>query len=409
MAHTMTSDATPLHHGSHRHLLLALDAPVGTARVDAIVVPTVRNPLSLRHAVEVAGELGCPLVLLCSGRYTSAALAHWYYRDSAPEIIAIDVPDQRLLNLPSFATSRLLARTAGGRFQRHSDTSAKRNLALLLARLLGWKRLVFLDDDIKIGAPDDLRRAAGLLDVYSAAGLSVGGFPDNSVVCHANRLLGGRQDSFVGGGAMAVETTRTVSFFPDIYNEDWFYLLDGKGLQQLAVTGKVLQDPYDPFRTPQRARGEELGDVLAEGLFWLLDENKPITEADEAHWRMFLGLRRRFLDDLLARLRARYPSTPEQARMEEALKASRGRLELIAPDLCVTYLQAWEADRQRWARFLKHLAPIPAGLSRKRTMHLAVSRLFTAPLPQKPLYHSIGHQIPQVPSNPAKAHEPALV
>jgi hypothetical protein len=28
--------------------------------------------------------------------------------------------------------------------------------------------------------------------------------------------------------------------------------------------------PYDLFRTPDRARAEELGDVLAEGIFWLL-------------------------------------------------------------------------------------------------------------------------------------------
>ncbi len=35
-------------------------------------------------------------------------------------------------------------------------------------------------------------------------------------------------------------------------------------------------------------RGPELGDVLAEGLYWLLDQNKSIMDADEDHWSAFL-------------------------------------------------------------------------------------------------------------------------
>ena len=64
-------------------------------------------------------------------------------------------------------------------------------------------------------------------------------------------------------GALAVDVKRNRSFFPNIYNEDWFFVLDaGKRLQQVATVGQVIQDPYDPYR-PERARAEELGDVLA--------------------------------------------------------------------------------------------------------------------------------------------------
>ena len=106
------------------------------------------------------------------------------------------------------------------------DTSAKRNIGLMLCHMLGWKHVTFLDDDIEIPDPGDLERAAGLLDERNLVGLFVDGFPDNSVVCHAYRLAGGPQTSFIGGGAIVVETERTRSFFPDIYNEDWFYMLD---------------------------------------------------------------------------------------------------------------------------------------------------------------------------------------
>ncbi len=62
----------------------------------------------------------------------------------------------------------------------------------------------------------------------------------------------------------------------------------------------MIQHPYDPYRTPDRARSEEFGDVLAEGIFWLLDEGKTLDHAaDPRHWELFLARRRRFIDHVL--------------------------------------------------------------------------------------------------------------
>ena len=58
--------------------------------------------------------------------------------------------------------------------------------------------------------------------------------------------------------------------------------------------GQVIQYPYDPYRV-ERARAEELGDVLAEGTFWLLDQGKPASDGDLAHWRDFLANRKKFI------------------------------------------------------------------------------------------------------------------
>jgi len=315
------------------------------------VVPTARPSHYLKHASGLARELGCPLVALCSGKWTNAEEVI-SGADPGAEIIAIDFPGEDALRLPRFTTSTV----PPARLRRTTDTAAKRNLALALARMLRWTRIVFLDDDIEVGSPDDLRDAAGLLDHYDAVGLSIGGFPDNSVVCHAYRLCGGQQESFVGGGALAVETSRTTAFFPDIYNEDWFYLLEERGLRRLAVTGEVWQAPYDPFRTPDRARAEELGDVLAEGVFWLLDEGKCVSDADDPqHWEMFLSKRRAFIEHVLELLPRAEVEPAERRRMAEALKAARGRLALIEPDLCVSYLKAWRADQKRWRAFVHRL------------------------------------------------------
>jgi hypothetical protein len=248
---------------------------------------------------------------------------------------------------------------AGTVFARRADLSAKRNLALALSHMAGWSRILFLDDDIIRLNPGDVRKACSLLDTHNAVGLRIGGFPDHSVVCHAYRQAVGEQQSFIGGGASAIEVKRCNSFFPDIYNDDWFFLLDGrKSLQPTAVTGQVIQYPYDPFRNPDRARAEELGDVLAEGIYWLLDQGQPVADVDEAYWAGFLVKRRRFIEGVLDMVKEDDTLEPhEQARRIAALKGSMGRLALITPALCERYLRAWAYDRQRW---LDHTGQLPS-------------------------------------------------
>jgi len=269
-------------------------------------------------------------------------------------LIAIDVPEPTQLRLPYWETSRMLAGTV---FARRTDLSAKRNLAIMISRMAGWSRILFLDDDITGLNPDDMRKASALLDTHNVVGLRIGGFPDHSVVCHAYREAGGDQQSFIGGGALAVEVNRADSFFPDIYNDDWFFLLDGKdSIQATAVAGQVIQYPYDPFRNPGRARAEELGDVLAEGIYWLLDRGQPIADADEAYWVGFLMKRRRFISGVLDMVKGDDTLEPhDQARRINALKGSLGRLMLITPALCASFQRAWADDLQRWQHHLKQL------------------------------------------------------
>lgn len=355
------------HHGSHQDLLWSPPAGSSFAHrgVDAIVVPTFRRPAYLAEAADLARTLNCFLVTLHSGPWTTAAKA----ADRLPadvNLIAIDVPDPTRLNLPCWDTSRMLAGTV---FARRTDLSAKRNLALVLGHLTGWSRILFLDDDITSLNPDDVRKASGLLDTYNAVGLRICGFPDHSVVCHAYLQAGGEQQSFIGGGALVIEAKRSNSFFPDIYNDDWFFLLGGrKSLQPAAVTGQVIQYPYDPFRNPDRARAEELGDVLAEGIYWLLDQDQPIADADEAYWAGFLVKRRRFISDVLGMVQVDDTLEPhDQARRIAALKGSLDRLTLITPILCERYMRAWADDRQRW---LNHVEQLPAGQEFPRVLAL---------------------------------------
>lgn len=329
-------------------------------------MPTARPPAYLTEAADLAQALDCTLVTLHSKWTTAAKAAERLPR--SVDLIAIDVPDPAQLRLPAWETSRLLAGTV---FARRSDLSAKRNLGLILSRRLGWSRVLFLDDDITELNPADVRQAIGLLDTHNAVGLQVGGFPDHSVVCHAYRQAGGRQQAFIGGGALAVQVGRSNSFFPEIYNDDWFFLLDGhKGLQPVATAGQVRQNRYDPFRTPDRARAEELGDVLAEGIYWLLDQDRSIIDADQAHWKKFLAKRKQFIRRVLKMVEQAAIEPDDKARRIAALKGSLGRLELITPELCDNYLRAWVTDWWRWQR---HIQQLPARQQRAQAL-AALSR-----------------------------------
>jgi hypothetical protein len=360
-------------------------------------VPTFRRPAYLTKAARLSVALGCPLVTLHSGKWTSAAEA---VRRLPPDVdlIAIDVPDRALLRLPAWATSELLDGTV---FARRTDLSTKRNLALMLSRLMGWDRILFLDDDITQLNPDDMFRASGLLSEKNAVGLHVTGFPDHSVVCHAYRLAGGEQEPFIGGGAMAVAAGRSNAFFPDIYNDDWFFLLDEDGgLQPVTVAGKVRQFPYDPFRNEDRARAEELGDVLAEGIFWLLDQGRTLAGADEDYWASYIAKRRQFIGRVLEMVKKDRDLHPQdrQRRITALSHGSLYRLDAIKPELCAAYLRAWAGDRKRWGY---HLEQLSAGLSPAE----AISLLPADGMP--PLSHRL-RRAPKVRFRPPLPRDPAL-
>jgi hypothetical protein len=359
------------HHASHRDLLTGATSPHAIpARVDAIIVPSARTAPYLRHAASLAQELKCFLVALCSKHASRADLCQLIRSEFLMlDLIAVDMPELLPAPMPEFETSTMLAGTP---LERRTDVSLKRNFGLLLARTAGWQRVVFLDDDVEIPDVTDLRRAAGLLDDHDGVGLEVGGYPDNSVVCHAHREAGGWQDTFVGGGALAVPVDRVESFFPNVYNEDWLFLLDDTRLRKVAQVGRARQSPYDPFANPERARSEEFGDVLAEGIFGLLDRGRRVQDADETYWQDFLGRRERFISAIIERVGRSGMDDERADRIRAALKAARGRLQLIEPAQCVRYLRAWRRDSRRWRRALDG---IPTGLDVERALaHLGLAR-----------------------------------
>jgi hypothetical protein len=345
------------HHATHRQLLTgrpAKDASRG--RVDAVIVPAARPVEWLREAMKLAGELGTGVVAMCSKGVTAAEAANLGDELEVP-VVAMD-PSGQAADLPSFSSTRLLEKAG---FLPPGDTSVKRNLALYLTRLAGWERVLFLDDDICGVDPRDAQAAAGLLDEFEVVGLSNEGYPDNSVVCHVLRELGGGQAQFIGAGAMAVAPQSGSSFFPEVFNEDWLYVLGTGDPPRVAVTGQMEQKSHDPFANSDRARQEEFGDCLAEGLFWLLDNECSIRHADEEHWQRFLGLRGYFIGHLNTEVATSDLDPTVAKSFQASLNTAWDRWMEITATLCAEYVRKWRVDLATWRSFIRR-HPVGSGL-----------------------------------------------
>jgi hypothetical protein len=339
-----------------------------SGRVDAIVVPASRGAVALDGAAHLSTRLGVPLVALCSRKTRGSEAVARLARVPGCHALVVDVPS-------GYEHHRLPTRTAALRFRvasanRRSDLSLKRNLGLLMARLHGWGKILFLDDDIgetvdgtPVGIPTETaRRLAAELDDRQVAGLACREFPDNSVVCHARRLAGYPQDTFVSGAALGVNCNdQPVPFFPDQYNEDWFFFSPLVAQRSLGLAGSATQAAYDPYEDPKRAREEEFGDLLAEGLYALFEQQpaemdyfRRLDAADEPYWERFIDARRETLSLTAVSLEIALEYTQDAADADrcraalESLDAAEKQLFRLSPRTCADYIDAWASDLRDW-------------------------------------------------------------
>ena len=242
-----------------------------------------------------------PLVLLCSRQAKVDKVAERVEATFGARALIVDVSGNYPQPYPAQLTSDETFRALSA--NRSSDLSLKRNLGLLLARLRGWNKILFTDDDISQIRGQHIARLTGHLDRHPVAAMTSRFFPDNSVVCHARRLAGYKQDVFVSGAVLGVNTQHpALSFFPDIYNEDWFFFARQAAGRSLPKIGEVRQDAYAPFADPERAGREELGDLLAEGLYSMFESTpgwqfgEQLAAAGAGHWRDFKEDRLRMIE-----------------------------------------------------------------------------------------------------------------
>jgi hypothetical protein len=106
-----------------------------------------------------------------------------------------------------------------------------------------------------------------------------------------------------------------------------------------------MQRRYDPFGDPDRARREEFGDILAEGLYALISTGLDLSVAGRSYWEAFSSARQSLIEDIAANLRDRLDSN-ENLQALRSMEAAAEQAGLITPDDCVEFIQAWQDNRR---------------------------------------------------------------
>jgi hypothetical protein len=365
-----------VHYRSHVRLLAPLRP--GVADLDGIVVPSSRPASNLRPALRLGLALDVPVIVICSRDATSDAVEAVAGGIPGSRLAIVDLAVRKALpELPHFATAGFGSALVGS----HGDLHLKRNLGLLLARVAGWRNLLFLDDDISGLHPERVMRAVGALDHHAAVGMRARSFADNSVVCHARRFVNGiRQGVFVSGSALAVRADRADSFFPEVYNEDWLFLAPYLDRRAVAMADDVQQARYDPFELPDRATAEEFGDVLGEGLIGHLHHDTLNRPPTVSYWDSFLSRRSRFIGEAVAACATQATENPVARRALRSLRRAENTRARIRPELLTDYVTAWLDDLHLWRQFL-------TGVPRLGTLRAALDWLGppVVPAPTSPL------------------------
>jgi hypothetical protein len=343
--------------------------PVTEPLVDAIVVPTIRSAEHLRPAVQFAAESRCHLIVLYSDERPAGLsdVLDGLQPGQATVLTVRSDTKHHLLDLGASLPQSLVAPPA-------LDISRKRNLGLLIGRVCGWTRLLFLDDDIRKLHVAKLCSAAALLDKYPVVGLQVRKYPDASVVGHARRMAGRRQELFVSGGSLLVNPQLLNGYFAPVYHEDWLCVINHLRERQVAIGGSVGQLKYFPFADPVRATREEFGDILLSGLLWLVHARPrrgadPI--ADTAYWceatkprfwKQILEQRAELLHDIAARLAKNSDNSPpvssSLSSSLSSLEAATRRLAELAPAEFVSFIEHWLITLAEWRDRLSVLARV---------------------------------------------------
>lgn len=358
-------------HANLLHDVSASPAPSSRSRrgrPDAIVVPATRPASALAGIIELAAELETQLVILCSRQAKIDRVAERVGKVPRARALIVQIDDEYELPVPGFETSSDDFTAASG--GRNSDLSLKRNVGLLLARLRGWRKIVYIDDDITLGK-SDIARISHQLDNHQFAGMACRDFPDNSVFCHARRLAKLHQDVFVSGGVLGVNCSDLpMPFFADVYNEDWFFVGEAAARRRLVKAGEAHQAPYDPFAEPTRAGCEEFGDLLAEGLYALIENQgagssfRQVTHlANERYWSSFIDVRWHDLQDTRARLEAFAGRDSGSDTVTDGIKSLNEALgrygsDQINAERCARFLEAWRGDTSEWARAIARISTL---------------------------------------------------
>lgn len=191
-----------------------------------------------------------------------------------------------------------------------------RNYAIILSKVLRYKKVLFMDEDINIKDTDIIGTVMGKLNDADFVSAKISGMTDDSVVGHMMRTCGVDVYEFLSGGFLAFNLDAVYNYFLNYYNEDLIWLFLHEPKSKIIKYGEVYQILQDPFENAvKRALDQEFGEILADGVHVALNRGDFSLLMHKTFWDAILGGR-----------------TVEIERLMELCKGKN--LESIAIDVC---------------------------------------------------------------------------
>ena len=311
-------------------------------KIDAIFIPTSGRASYVSRLLSEIKNMEIPIYLLPTtpSDYNASSLPEnlvvlWWSSDTQ----FIDA--LKLLKTPK--NKICLA------FSQKSDLAAKRNYALWYSKIHGFSKILFLDDDIRGITTSMIQLGASCLRNFVLCGPFIDDFPDLSIIEHiANDLRENVSLLFISGGALFVRiNTDNIGFFPPLYNEDWLFILPHLTAKKITVLGSIYQESYDPFADSSKAMFQEVGELIINGLFSLVQSNAYAFRHNQEIWEQTIISRKNWLLRLLNKSRIKQ----HKLCIIKALEAYEN-LEAIH---CSQFIYDWERDLEFWNNLYRRL------------------------------------------------------
>ncbi|HPX76064.1 MAG TPA: hypothetical protein PLW77_05725 [Bacteroidales bacterium] len=217
------------------------------------------------------------------------------------------------------------------------DLPAKRNYSILHSITKGYSNILLIDDDIKIPSTKHIPTCSRGLYDNDIVGSVVDIFPDASLIDHISIQGGIRPYTpFLSGNFLFTKPFVTKGYFPFIYNEDWLYMVPTLLSRKLANFQSIQQESYNPFFKKNVAIFQEFGEIIAEGVFTLIEKGKfHASLFSKNFWDHFILKRINYLNNLKNNVDVIYLPF-----IKDAIAFANN----VSPKICIDFLKDWQED-----------------------------------------------------------------
>jgi hypothetical protein len=307
-----------------------------TERLNAIYIPTQRHRPPPLTSLELLAAKADEVHLLFSAGELPAWLDDFALPNVVGRTLAPEVRDRLNSELKSSVNPS----------NRHApgyDIPFKRNVALMESRWSGRRTIGLLDDDILLTAAQLDSAATALSKQADLVSFHVLDYPDVSTIDHVERLIRGVPSRVsIGGNCLFFRVEQAASFFPEVYNDDWFFLFSHVGLRRIASLGVAKQRPYRPWVDHGRIAFEQFGDIAIEGAKENIKDGRLPFDGSPQYWRVIL-------DRYLTKLNALISLAPD-GELGSALFAARQVASALESQSFFRFLERYRTDVRAFER-----------------------------------------------------------